>query len=80
MSTRQLDQAVFGSVLSEDVDWQPFPSLPPAARLAVVVGDPSQAAPYVVRVKLPSGVRPMPHRHREDRVYTIMSGVFLAIA
>ncbi len=76
MSTRQLDQAVFGSVLSEDVDWQPFPSFPPAARLAVVVGDPSQAAPYVVRVKLPSGVRLMPHRHREDRVYTVMSGVF----
>ena len=45
MSTRQLDQAVFGAVLSEDVDWQPFPSFPPAARLAVVVGDPSQAAP-----------------------------------
>ncbi len=45
MSTRQLDQAVFGSVLSEDVDWLPFPSLPPAARLAVVVGDPSRAAP-----------------------------------
>jgi hypothetical protein len=76
MSTHQLDQAVFGAVLSEDVDWQPFPSFPPAARLAVVVGDPSRAAPYVVRVKLPSGVRLMPHRHREDRVYTVMSGVF----
>jgi quercetin dioxygenase-like cupin family protein len=76
MSTRQLDQAAFGAVLSEDVDWQPFPSFPPAARLAVVVGDPSQAAPYVVRVKLPAGVRLMPHRHREDRVYTVMSGVF----
>ncbi len=76
MSTRQLDQAVFGAVLPEDVDWQPFPSFPPAARLAVVVGDPAQAAPYVVRVKLPSGVRLMPHRHREDRVYTVMSGVF----
>ena len=76
MSTRHLDQAVFGAVLSEDVDWQPFPSFPPPARLAVVVGDPAQAAPYVVRVKLPSGVRLMPHRHREDRVYTVMSGVF----
>ena len=76
MSTRRLDQAVFGAVLSEDVDWQPFPSFPPAARLAVVVGDPALAAPYVVRVKLPSGVRLMPHRHHEDRVYTVMSGLF----
>ena len=30
----------------------------------------------MVRVKLPSGVKLMPHRHREDRVYTVMSGVF----
>ena len=26
--------------------------------------------------KLPSGVKLMPHRHHEDRVYTVMSGVF----
>jgi quercetin dioxygenase-like cupin family protein len=76
MSTHQLDQAVFRSVLPEDIDWQPFPAFPPPARLAVVVGDPAQPAPYVVRVKVPSGVKLMPHRHHEDRVYTVMSGVF----
>ena len=52
------------------------PAFPPPARLAVVVGRPSEPAPYVVRVKLPSGVKLMPHRHHEDRVYTVMSGVF----
>jgi quercetin dioxygenase-like cupin family protein len=76
MSTHQLDQAVFGAVLPEDIDFEPFPSFPPSARLAVVVGVPAEPAPYVVRVKLPSGVRLMPHRHHEDRVYTVMSGVF----
>jgi quercetin dioxygenase-like cupin family protein len=76
VSTHQLDQAVFRPTLPEDIDWEPFPSFPPAARLAVVVGDTAQAAPYVVRVKLPSGVKLMPHRHHEDRVYTVMSGVF----
>jgi quercetin dioxygenase-like cupin family protein len=76
MSTHWPDQTVFGSVLPEDIDWQPFPSFPPSARLAVVVGDPAQAGPYVVRVKLPAGVKLMPHRHHEDRVYTVMSGVF----
>ena len=25
---------------------------------------------------MPSSVKLMPHRHREDRVYTVMSGVF----
>ena len=76
MGTHQLGQDVFGQALPEDIDWEPFPSFPPSARLAVVVGDPSELAPYVVRVKVPSGVKLMPHRHHEDRVYTVISGVF----
>jgi quercetin dioxygenase-like cupin family protein len=75
-TTHQPDQAVFRSVLPEDVDWKPFAAFPPAARLAVLVGHPSEPGPYVVRVKVPSGVKLMPHRHDEDRVYTVMSGVF----
>ena len=74
--TQLANEAGFRSILSEDIDFEPFPSFPPAARLAVVVGNPSEPAPYVVRVKLPSGVKLMPHRHHEDRVYTVMSGVF----
>jgi quercetin dioxygenase-like cupin family protein len=74
--THQLGQEVFRSILSEDIDWKPFPSFPPSARLAVVVGEPTQAGPYTIRVKVPSGVKLMPHRHPEDRVYTIISGVF----
>jgi quercetin dioxygenase-like cupin family protein len=30
----------------------------------------------MIRVKVPGGVKLMPHRHSEDRVYTIISGVF----
>ena len=56
MSTHQPDQAVFRSVHPEDIDWEPFASFPPSARLAVVVGQLSESAPYVVRVKVPSGV------------------------
>jgi quercetin dioxygenase-like cupin family protein len=40
------------------------------------VGHPRESGPYVVRVKLPSGVKLMPHWHHEDRVYTVISGVF----
>jgi hypothetical protein len=76
MSSHQLDQAVFRPIRPEEIDWQPFASFPPSARLAVVVGDTSEPAPYVVRVKLPGGVKLMPHRHHEDRVYTVISGVF----
>jgi quercetin dioxygenase-like cupin family protein len=76
MGAHQIDEDVFRSVLPEEVDWEPFAAFPPSARLAVVVGEPSQPGPYVVRVKVPSGVKLMPHSHEEDRVYTVISGVF----
>ena len=69
-------ESKFRSILPEEIDWRPFAAFPPAARLAVLVGDPSQPGPYVIRVKVPSGVRLMPHKHPEDRIYTVMSGVF----
>ena len=75
-TTHQPDQDVFRSVLPEDVDWEPFAPFPPSARLAVLVGHPTKPGPYVIRVKVPSGVKLMPHRHQEDRVYTVISGVF----
>src|SRR5437899_10954385 len=74
--THQPGQAVFRSVLPDDIDWRPFPAFPPSVRLAVIVGKPSEAGPYTIRVRVPRGVKLMPHRHPEDRVYTVMSGVF----
>jgi quercetin dioxygenase-like cupin family protein len=72
----QPGQKKFRATLSEDVDWKPFPAFPPTARLAVVVGEPTQPGPYLIRVKVPAGVKLMPHRHPEDRIYTVISGVF----
>ena len=74
--SHQPGQDVFRSILSEDVDWKSFPAFPPSVRLAVIVGDPSKPGPYVIRVKMPGGERLMPHRHPEDRIYTVISGVF----
>lgn len=76
VQTHQPGQAVFRAILPEDIDWQPFPAFPPAARLAIVVGSTSEPAPYVIRVKVPAGVKLMPQRHPEDRIYTVISGVF----
>jgi hypothetical protein len=72
----QLGQGGFRRVLPDDIDWKPFRAFPPSVRLAVIVGQPAQNAPYTIRVKVPRGVKLMPHRHPEDRVYTVMSGVF----
>lgn len=65
-----------GSVHGEDIGFAPFAAFPPEAGLAKVAGDPAAPGPYVVRVKVPGGVRLMPHIHPEDRIYTVISGVF----
>ena len=75
-AAHQPGQDVFKSVLSEDINWKPFAAFPPSVRLAVIVGQPSEAGPYTIRVRVPRGVKLMPHRHPEDRVYTVISGVF----
>jgi quercetin dioxygenase-like cupin family protein len=69
-------EELFRSALAEDVDWKPFPAFPPSVRLAIIVGNPAEAGPYTIRVRVPRGVKLMPHRHPEDRVYTVISGVF----
>ena len=72
----QPGESTFKSILPEQVEWQSFPAFPPSAKLAVLVGDPTREGPYVIRVKVAAGVKLMPHRHPEDRVYTVLSGVF----
>jgi len=72
----QPDEDRFHAIHAEDIEWKPFPAFPPDARLAILVGDPGKRGPYVIRVKLPAGAKMMPHKHPEDRIYTVMSGVF----
>ena len=72
----QPGQERFRVIHSEDVMWSVFPAFPPAARLAVLVGDPTKPGPYLIRVKLPAGTKMLPHKHPEDRIYTVISGVF----
>ena len=68
--------AVFKVVMPEDVEWKPFAAFPPPVRLAVIVGEPSEGGSYTIRVKVPGGEILKPHKHPEDRVYTVISGIF----
>jgi quercetin dioxygenase-like cupin family protein len=72
----QRGQEEFRVIRSEEVQWRAFAAFPPQARLAVLVGEPTRPGPYLIRVKLPGGTRMMPHRHPEDRIYTVISGIF----
>jgi quercetin dioxygenase-like cupin family protein len=71
-----LSPTTFGSIHYDDIDWQPFAAFPKSVRLAVLVGDPTKSGPYVIRVRASAGAKLMPHKHSEDRIYTIISGVF----
>lgn len=74
--THQPDEDCFHAIRPENIEWKTFAAFPPEAQLAVLVGDPTKPGPYVIRVKLPAGTKMMPHRHPEDRIYTVISGVF----
>jgi quercetin dioxygenase-like cupin family protein len=74
--THQLDEGVFHSVRPDEIKWIPVAAYPPEVRLGIMVGDPSKPGPYTIRVKVPVGLKFPPHRHPEDRVYTVISGVF----
>jgi quercetin dioxygenase-like cupin family protein len=74
--THQPGQEHFRAIRPEEVQWKPFGALPPEAQLAVLVGDPTKAGPYLIRMKLPDGSKIMPHQHSEDHIYTVISGVF----
>jgi len=64
------------TILPENIDWKSFAAFPPSVRLAVIAGQPSEPGPYMIRVRVPGGVKLMPPRHSEDRIYTVISGVF----
>ncbi|MGA8762947.1 MAG: hypothetical protein WB562_08800, partial [Candidatus Sulfotelmatobacter sp.] len=51
VAAHQPGQDVFRAVLSEDINWKPFPAFPPSVRLAVIVGAPSEPGPYTIRVR-----------------------------
>ena len=64
-------------VAADAVKWGPAPpSLPPGALAAVLYGDPGQAAPFVLRLKLPVGYTFPPHRHSQAEPVTVIAGTF----
>ena len=67
------------AVRPEAITWGPAPpGLPPGARAAVLVGDPTKSGvPYVIRAKMPDGYRVPPHWHPSDENITVLQGTFL---
>ena len=72
----QPDEAVFRSILPEDIDWKPFAAFPSSVRLAILVGHPSEPGPYLIKnqstLRREVDAAQTPRRPN----YTVMSGVF----
>jgi len=72
--TVQTDAASSHSVVKPDgLKWGPFIG---PSQMALVSGDPSQAGPFVVRIKSPAGTVIAPHWHPTDENLTVLEGKF----
>jgi len=74
--THQPGESEYRVISPDAIEWQPFAGFPSGARLAVLVGDPQKPGPYLIRIRVPAGERMMPHAHGEDRIHTVIAGVF----
>jgi len=54
------------------------PAFPPGAKLAVLEGDPHEAAPYTIRLSLPEGYQIPAHWHTMVERVSILSGTLYA--
>jgi quercetin dioxygenase-like cupin family protein len=63
-------------VMPDDLDWQPVPSLPEGARVAVLEGNPAEEGPFTMRLSLPPGYTIPAHTHPVAERVTVLSGTF----
>jgi hypothetical protein len=71
-------KAAATSVNSGEIKWADAPpDIPKGASMAVLHGDPTKSAAYVLRLKMPAGYKIPPHWHTKDEQLTIVSGAFV---
>ena len=59
-----------------DIKWNPLPSMPKGAQIAVLHGSPAKPGLFTVRIKLPANIKVPVHSHPDERVRTIISGTY----
>lgn len=65
----------FHDVRVQEIHWVPNPAVP-GAQVAVLLGNPGQPGPLVVRVRFPANTIVPPHTHPEARTYTVLAGTW----
>ena len=75
LSALAVDEHIAAS--PDSLKWGPVPPVfPKGAEVAAVAGDPGQAGPFVIRLRLPAGYRVQAHTHPIDENVTVISGTF----
>jgi quercetin dioxygenase-like cupin family protein len=69
----QEEPAGFSQALPGTIKWTAHPVVS-GAQIAILVGDPTKAGPFVMRVRLPPNTRVPPHTHPDTRTYTVLVG------
>jgi hypothetical protein len=64
----------------QDLKWSFLPGFARPIEVAIVSGDPAQPGPFVIRLRMPSGMKIAPQRHPDDRELTIVKGIFWSAA
>lgn len=60
----------------ENIKWEKNKSTPHGMRILMLYGDPEKPGPYIFRAKMPSGYKLPPHRHADERIVTVMKGIY----
>lgn len=62
-----------------DIQWsEGSPALPPGSKMFLLAGNPKEAGPFTLRVKLPADYKVPPHFHPDVETVTVLSGTFHA--
>ena len=79
IAAAQSGRAPYTPIADSAIRWSPAPAaVPRGARIAVLMGDPAKAGPFVVRLRFPAGYVFPPHTHSVDELVTVISGTVYA--
>lgn len=61
---------------NQELEWKFVPGIPRPIEVAIVSGDPAQSGPFVIRYRMPSGMRMAPHTFPDTRELTVLKGIY----
>ena len=65
------------TVIPGDKKWEKAgKTMPYGMRVMYVYGDPTKPGPYIFRIRVPTAYRIPPHTYPDDRVVTILKGIW----